>query len=137
MTQTKQQLIDLFNSPQAPAGWQKLHQSEDNCLQITQDTGLDAFVAFGETQILVESVLFPASAVKDTAALNAQILETHRLVPLTTIGTSQIGGELYYVAFGALSVDSDVSALVEEIDTLFNNVPEFLELYTPHLSQAQ
>lgn len=136
MVQTKQQLLDMAKENRLPSGWSVNAATEDS-LQITDENGLEAFVAFGETQTLVESVLFPASMVNDSAALNTQILQTHRLVPLTTIGTSVINGEQYYVAFGALSVDSDITALIEEIDTLFNNVPEFLELYTPFISQAQ
>ncbi|GGY50875.1 hypothetical protein GCM10011297_24700 [Bacterioplanes sanyensis] len=109
-------------------------ESEDNCLSISNDEGLDAFLYAGEQQIIVESLLFPLSSVRDEAVLNQMILRTHQLQPLTGISIKMIGGAEYYVAFGALSTQSKDSVLLEEIETLFINVGEFLELYADHLN---
>lgn len=106
---------------------------EGECISISNDEGVDAFLVVGETQIVVETILFPVSAVKDTAALDHGILRTHRLVPLSTLAVSNIGEDEYYVAFGSLSVDSKDEVIVEEVEALFANVPEFLELYSEHL----
>ena len=106
---------------------------EGDCISISNDEGVDAFLVVGEHQIVVETVLFPVSAVKDPAALDHEILRTHRLVPLTTLAVSSIGEDEYYVAFGALSVGSKDEVIVEEVEALFANVPEFLELYSEHL----
>lgn len=108
-------------------------ESEGDCLSISNDEGIDAFVYLGSRQISVEAALFPAAAVTDTAALNELVLRSHNLLPLTAICINDIAGEEYYVAFGALSVDSKDSVIVEEIETLFANVGEFLELYSEHL----
>ena len=108
-------------------------ESEGDCLSISNDEGIDAFVYVGSRQILVETALFPSAIVSDTAALNELILRTHHLLPLAAICINKIAGEEYYVAFGALSVDSKDSVVVEEIETLFANVGEFLELYNEHL----
>jgi uncharacterized protein len=106
---------------------------EGDCLSISNDEGIDAFVYVGGRQIQVETTLFPVSTVTDTAALDALILRTHHLLPLTAICITKIADEEYYVAFGALSSDSKDIVVVEEIETLFSNVGEFLELYNEHL----
>jgi len=79
--------------------------------------------------------LFPASNVSDAAGLNDLILRSHQLVPLSTICINSIGGEDYYVAFGALSVESAEAVVVEEIETLLANVTEFLDLYSDYLTE--
>ena len=114
-------------------GW--VVESEGDCLSISNDEGVDAFLYAGAQQMIVETPLFPLSTVKETASLNDLILRTHQLLPLTTIGIKTIGGEDYYVAFGALSVDSKDTVVIEEIETLFANVDEFLELYAEYLNQ--
>lgn len=111
-------------------------EQEGECLSITSDDGLDAFVYTGTQQIIAEVALFPMSEVKDPAALNELILRTHHILPLTAICLKEIAGESYYVAFGALSVDSKDSVVLEEIETLFSNVGEFLELYAEQLTQG-
>ena len=108
---------------------------EGDCLRISNDEGIDAFIYVGDQQILAETALFPAANVADKATLNDLILRTHHLLPLTTICINKIGNEEYYVAFGSLSVDSKDSVIVEEIETLLANVDEFLELYDEHLNE--
>ncbi|WP_308367058.1 MULTISPECIES: DUF2170 family protein [unclassified Microbulbifer] len=110
-------------------------EAEGDCLSISNDEGVDAFVYAGEKQIVVETILFPVADVANETALNKLILQTHQLVPLTTIGINNIGGEDYYVAFGALSVSSKEEVVVEEIETLFTNVGDFLDLYAEHLEK--
>jgi hypothetical protein len=109
---------------------------EAGCLVVTNDEGLDAFVTLGEQQILVESVLFPAANIADVAALNDQILRTQQLTPLTSVGLKKIDGEDYYIAFGALSTDSKDSVIIEEIDTLFANIDDFIELYSDNMKEV-
>ncbi|MCW8127130.1 DUF2170 family protein [Microbulbifer halophilus] len=107
-------------------------EAEGDCLSVSNDEGVDAFVYVGEEQIVVETILFPVDRVDDEAALNKLILQTHQLVPLTTIAIKNIGAESYYVAFGALSVSSKDEVVIEEIETLFANVGDFLDLYAEH-----
>lgn len=131
MTWTNEALKTLA---EAQSAW--VVEQEGDCLSIANDEGVDAFVYVGGRQILVETALFPAATVTDTAALNALVLRTHHLLPLTAICINKIAGEEYYVAFGALSVDSKDSVVIEEIETLFANVGELLELYNEHLLGA-
>jgi len=110
--------------------------AEGDCLRISNDEGIDAFIYVGDRQIVAETALFPAAAVTDKAVLNDLILRTHRLLPLTTICINKIGDQDYYTAFGSLSIDSKDSVIVEEIETLFANVDEFIELYNEHLNEG-
>ncbi len=106
---------------------------EEGCLLIANQDGIDAWLAISGEQILVESLLFSASQVNDKAALDHEILSTHMVFPLTTVGISNINGEEYYTAFGALSAQSKAESIVIEVETLFQNVASFLDAYETHL----
>ncbi|QJR82013.1 DUF2170 family protein [Alteromonas pelagimontana] len=106
---------------------------EEDCLLIANQDGIDAWLAISGEQILVESLLFSSSQVKNKAALDHEILSTHMVFPLTTVGISTIGGEEYYTAFGALSAQSKAESIVIEVETLFQNVASFLDAYETHL----
>ncbi len=107
---------------------------EENCLLIANQDGIDAWLAISGEQILVESLLFAASEVKDKPALDHEILSSHMVFPLTTVGISTINGEEYYTAFGALSAQSKAESIVIEVETLFQNVASFLDAYETHLN---
>ncbi|MCU7555661.1 YjfI family protein [Alteromonas sp. ASW11-19] len=106
---------------------------EEGCLLIANQDGIDAWLAISGEQILVESLLFAADQVADKAALDHEILSTHMVFPLTTVGISTISGEEYYTAFGALSAHSKAESIVIEVETLFQNVASFLDAYETHL----
>lgn len=106
---------------------------ESDCLLIANADGIDAWLAISGEQILVESLLFAASDVADSAALNEVILKTHMMFPLTTVGLSEISGETYYTAFGSLSAQSKESSVLIEIETLFENVEGFIDAYQEFL----
>ncbi|GGW86720.1 DUF2170 family protein [Alteromonas halophila] len=106
---------------------------EENCLLIANQDGIDAWLAISGEQILVESLLFAASQVSDKAALDHDILSTHMLFPLTTVGISNVGDDEYYTAFGALSAQSKAQSIVIEVETLFQNVASFLDAYETYL----
>lgn len=124
MTWSLEQLAAVFAKNEH---W--LTHQEPGCLTITNEDGLDAYVAVSGQQIVVESILFAKSQVKNTAALNEEILKTHKLFPLTSVGITQINHEDYYCAFGAISSNTDEASLQVEIETLFNNVSGFLDAY--------
>lgn len=106
---------------------------EDGCIRITNDDGIDAYLAVSGEQIIIESLLFAKSQVTDTALLNEEILKTHQVFPLTTMGITQVGGEDYYMAFGALSSQSKEESILLEIHMLFQNIEGFLDAYQDHL----
>lgn len=125
------QLKDLNALLAEHAGW-NVTQSGDS-LHLTNEDGIEAFLAVAGEQILVETLLFPQQGVKDIAALNDMILRTHKMFPLTTVGINEINGDSYYAAFGSLSSHSKGETVVIEVATLFRNVEAFLELYQDYL----
>ena len=134
ITKTKTWTYDTIKALiEQQSGW--VVESENNCLSISNDEGINAFLYTGEEQIIVEAALFPLKSVDNAPVLNDLILRTHQLLPLTTIGIKTIGDEDYYVAFGSLSADSKDTVVIEEVATLFANVDEFLELYTEYLNK--
>lgn len=113
-------------------GW-AVH-SENDCLCVTSEDGLDAYVAVSGAQIVVESILFACSQVSNPAALNDEILKTHQIFPLTTVAITSVGGEDYYMAFGALSSQSKEESIFIEVEALFDNVAGFLDAYEDYLN---
>lgn len=107
---------------------------ENNCLCITSEDGLDAYLAVSGEQIIVESILFAKSQVRNPVALNEQILKTHQVFPLSTICVNTVDGEDYYVAFGSLSSQSKEESVAIEVQTLFDNVSGFLDAYEEFLT---
>lgn len=98
--------------------------------------GLSIFVAVGGEQIIVEAYLWPQAQVRDTAAFNAHVLATHKLLPLSTIAIQAIGGVPSYAMFGALDTHSSLANLMFEIETLAENVIHATEAYAPYLRAA-
>ena len=106
---------------------------EGSCICVTNEDGLDSYIAISGEQILVESILFAKQQVANTAALNEEILKTHHMFPLTAVAITTIENEEYYMAFGALSSSSDADSIVKEVDILFVNISGFLETYESFL----
>lgn len=103
---------------------------EGEAILLSNDEGIEAFVTVSGAQILVESLLFPVSRVKNPAAFNNAALGAHKdMFPLTAIGITAIAGEQFYVAFGALSAESKAETVLIEAETLFLNVEGMLEFF--------
>lgn len=107
---------------------------EEGCLCITNEDGLDAYIAVSGEQIIVEAILFAKMQVSDVNALNDEILKTHQVFPLTTIGITAVDGEEYYIAFGALSSQSKEESIIIEVQALFDNISGFLDAYEDYIN---
>lgn len=108
--------------------------NEGDCICITNEDGLDAYLAISGEQILVESILFSSRQVADVQGLNDTILKTHQIFPLTTVAITTVEDEQYYMAFGALSSHTDADSILVEIELLFSNLPGFLDAYESFLN---
>ncbi|SFL14351.1 biofilm formation regulator BacA [Lysobacter sp. cf310] len=98
---------------------------------------LPLFMAVVGEQIVVEALLWPVSQVRDSAAFNDEVLRTHKMFPLSTVGIETLAdGERVYIMFGALSAGSSLSNVLFEIETLADNVIKATEAYEPQLRQA-
>jgi len=87
-------------------------------------------------QIVAESVLWPASAVKDQTAFNDMILRTQNYYPLSTICLGLRADEDYYLMEGSLSAAADINDIIVEIETLANNVIHVTEAYAKLLQSG-
>lgn len=117
----------------------ELLQGADPSLHLTlHDYGdLPLFVAVVGEQILVEALLWPQADVCDAAAFNEQVLRTHKLFPLSSIGLETLpDGRSCYLMFGALSAAASLADVVCEIETLADNVIKATEAYEEFLLPA-
>ncbi|BFM13400.1 YjfI family protein [Simiduia litorea] len=95
---------------------------------------LPVFLTVVGEQIIVESLLWSMSEVKDVAAFNEMVLRTHKYFPLSTISLDNLGADGdYYHMFGALSSASALQNIVFEIEVLASNVIQATEAYGEHL----
>lgn len=97
---------------------------------------LPLFMAVVGQQIIVEAMLWPVSQVRDPVRFNEEVLRTHKLFPLSTLGIETIDGEAVYIMFGALSASSSLAEVLFEIETLADNVIRATEAYERHLREA-
>lgn len=97
---------------------------------------LPLFMAVVGRQIVVEAMLWPVSQVRDAARFNEEVLRTHRLFPLSTLGIETLDGEAVYIMFGALSAASSLADVLFEIEALADNVIRATEAYEWHLRVA-
>lgn len=115
-------------------GW--VVANERDCICITNEDGLDAYLAISGEQIIVESILFAKRQVADAVGLNETILKTHQIFPLTTVAITMVGDEEYYMAFGALSSQSKGENIIKEVELLFTNISGFLDAYEGFLNST-
>lgn len=115
-------------------GLETIEGAEPSLHLIMHEYGdLSVFVAVGGEQIIVESYLWPAGDVADTAAFNAHVLSTHKLLPLSTIALQRVGGVTSYTMFGSLDTHSSLANLMFEIETLADNVISATDAYRTFL----
>jgi hypothetical protein len=97
---------------------------------------LPLYMAVVGRQIVVEAMLWPVSQVRDPVGFNEELLRTHKLFPLSTLGIETIDGEAVYIMFGALSSASSLADVLFEAETLADNVIRATEAYEWHLREA-
>jgi uncharacterized protein YjfI (DUF2170 family) len=103
-----------------------LEVAEDALVIINEDE-LTAVMTVSNSQILVESLLFPQAELVSPADFDHEILFAHKALPLTTVGKSTFNDETYYCAFGALSSESKNANIEKEVAMLFINSVELLQ----------
>ena len=98
---------------------------------------LPLFMAVVCRQIVVEALLWPVDQIDDQAAFNEEVLRTHKLFPLSTLGIEVIDGEDVYIMFGALSSTSSLADVLFEVESLADNTIRATEAYAPHLRELR
>ncbi len=98
---------------------------------------LPLLMSVSGSQILVDTLLWPVDEVNDTAAFNALILKTHKLLPLSTFGIRKgPDGREYYEMFGSLSAASILESVLFEIETLADNAMQAAAAYQSDLKDV-
>ena len=111
-----------------------IDDNEHSFIIIMNDYGdLRLNVLFTSRQIIIETIICPLSAIQRQDLFNAFILRHQKLLPLSSVAISRLKNDEYYVAFGALSLNSSLEDVVLEIATLAANaldLAELIEQYT-------
>lgn len=79
-------------------------------------------------QIIIETVICPVSSIHDQGEFNIFLLRNQKLLPLSSVGISRVQHDEYYVAFGALSLNSSLDDVVLEMTTLADNALDLAEI---------
>lgn len=112
----------------------KIDYNDHSFIIIMNDYGdLRLNVLFTSRQIIIETIICPLSAIQRQDLFNAFILRHQKLLPLSSVAISRLKNDEYYVAFGALSLNSSLEDVVLEIATLAANaldLAELIEQYT-------
>ena len=112
----------------------KIDYNDHSFIIIMNDYGdLRLYVLFTSRQIIIETIICPLSAIQRQDLFNAFILRHQKLLPLSSVAISRLKNDEYYVAFGALSLNSSLEDVVLEIATLAANaldLAELIEQYT-------
>ncbi len=126
--------VELFTSKQASI--ELIDGAEPSLHIVMSEYGdLPVFLTVSGEQIIVESLLWQASAVDDPVKFNEMLLRTHKFFPLSSIGLESMkGSEDYYHMFGALSSGSILANIVLEIEMLASNVIQATEAYSGYLN---
>lgn len=111
-----------------------IDDNEHSFIIIMNDYGDLRFnVLFTSRQIIIETIICPLSTIQQQDLFNAFILRHQKLLPLSSVAISRLKNDEYYVAFGALSLNSSLEDVVLEIATLAANaldLAELIEQYT-------
>ncbi|WP_086873028.1 YjfI family protein [Kosakonia pseudosacchari] len=104
------------------------HEADALIIKLDDYGDLQLNLLLTSRQIIIETYIFPLSEIKQQDAFNAFLLRNQKLLPLSSVGISPVGGEEYYVAFGALSLNSSLDDILLEISTLAQNALDLAEL---------
>ena len=103
---------------------------EADTLCVSTEEGFDLFLVAGQEQILVETVLFPTSALTDIASASVQMLQANPILPLSSFAIRTYNNQDYVVIFGALSINSKTEVIVEEVEVLRSNIGDAFEMFS-------
>lgn len=85
-------------------------------------------IVFTSRQIIIETVICPVSSIHQQDEFNIFLLRNQKLLPLSSVGISHVQQDEYYVAFGALSLNSSLNDVLLEMTTLADNALDLAEI---------
>ncbi|MGQ8364413.1 DUF2170 family protein [Glaciecola sp. 1036] len=93
---------------------------------------LPVILAVSDKQMLIEVALVERDEFSNPAEIDYRLLTTHKYLPLSTIAIEKINGVDWYVLFGALSTDSNLELIAEELFALVQNTFSVIDALEPH-----
>lgn len=84
-------------------------------------------ILFTSRQIII-TVICPVCSINQKNEFNIFLLRNQKLLPLSSVGISRVQQDEYYVAFGALSLNSSLDDVVLEMTTLAENALDLAEI---------
>ena len=122
-------LTELFASDPPALGDVDVNVEGDVLRVTLKERGdLDVLVVASGEQVLVSVVLVEAGLVPERERFERFVLQTHKLVPLSTFGITSVNGADWYELFGSLSAQSRAEVMVEEVAVLAGNAVEAAEM---------
>lgn len=77
-----------------------IENNESSLIIKMNDYGdLPLAVLFTSQQIVIETYICPVNTIRDTAEFNLFLLRNQKVLPLSSVGITQVKQEEYYVAF--------------------------------------
>lgn len=123
-------LLQQIHRIATEAGYTSTLDEGEEFLHITNDVGINLSVITQDKEILIESVLAPASRISDIIAFNDEVLRTqHRLFPSTAIAINEIEQEDYYVAFATVSEHAKEQTIAATIANIFDSVESIMSTF--------
>ncbi|MDN8601468.1 DUF2170 family protein [Citrobacter sp. S2-9] len=89
---------------------------------------LQLAILFTSRQIIIETLICLLNCIDNQAEFNVFLLRNQKILPLSSVGISLVQNEEYYVAFGALSLNSSLEDIMLEIITLVENALDLAEV---------
>lgn len=106
-----------------------IENNESSLIIKMNDYGdLPLAVLFTSQQIVIATYICPVNTIRDTAEFNLFLLRNQKVLPLSSVGITQVKQEEYYVGFGALSLNSSLADVMLEITTLVENALDIAEI---------
>ena len=92
-------------------------------------------IVFTSRQIIIETVICPVSSIHQQDEFNIFLLRNQKLLPLSSVGISRVQQDEYYVAFGALSLNSSLNDVLLEMTTLADNALDLAEITEEYIHE--
>lgn len=106
-----------------------IENNESSLIIKMNDYGdLPLAVLFTSQQIVIATYICPVNTIRDTAEFNLFLLRNQKVLPLSSVSITRVKQEEYYVAFGALSLNSSLADVMLEITTLVENALDIAEI---------
>lgn len=107
----------------------EIEYNEQSLIVKMNDYGdLPLSILFTSRQLIIETVICPVSSINQQDEFNIFLLRNQKLLPLSSVGISRVQQDEYYVAFGALSLNSSLNDVVLEMTTLADNALDLAEI---------